>query len=109
MAVNLTYRRELYLGESIRAEKLDKIKKKLETRPSRAGEIIIAVSGNSSDQLDIYAAKQLARRYYEKYPPYVVGIAGSYDEAVKLVERMALECLRERGDCALKEYLLCGT
>lgn len=109
MAVNLTYHRELYLGESIRVEKLDKIKRKLETRPMSARVFLITVSGNSSDQLEIYASKQLAQSYYKKYPPYVVGIAGDYQEAVKLIERLVQECLKERGDCALKEYLLCGT
>lgn len=109
MAAKLNYRPDLYLGESIREKKLDKIKKKLENKPLLSGVFLIALSRNPSDQLEIYSAKQLAQKYYAKYPPYVVGIAGNYDEAVKMVERMAQECMEKRGDCALKEYLLCQT
>lgn len=109
MAVKPTYHQALYLGKSIRTEKLDKIKKKLETKPLFAKVFLITISRNPSDQLEIYQAKQLAQRYYEKNPPYVVGIAGDYNEAVELIEKLVQECLKERGDCALKEYLLCGT
>ncbi|MCM1025951.1 MAG: hypothetical protein NC432_05920 [Roseburia sp.] len=109
MAVRLTYHQALYLGKSIRQEKLEKIKEKLEKKPLSAKVFLIAISRNPIDQLEIYQAKQLAQRYYEKYPPYVVGIAGDYNEAVEMVEKLVQECLKERGDCALKEYLLCGT
>lgn len=107
MTISLTYSSRLYLGESIRREKLDKIKKKLERNPLLSGVFLITLSRNASDQLEIYAAKQLAQRYYRKYPPHVIGIAGSQEEAVALVKQLAQECLDARGDCALKEYLLC--
>ncbi|MDE6639710.1 MAG: hypothetical protein K2K63_04235 [Acetatifactor sp.] len=107
MAAKLNYHPDLYLGESIREKKLDKIKKKLENKPLLSGVFLIALSRNPSDQLEIYSARQLAQKYYAKYPPYVVGIAGNYDEAMKMVERMVQECVEKRGDCALKEYLLC--
>lgn len=109
MTVRLTYHTDLYLGESIRRDKLDKIKKKLENRPLLSGVFVVALSKNPSDQLEIYGARQLAQGYYVKNPPYVVGLAGNYDEAVEMVEKLALMCVEERGDCALKEYLLCQT
>lgn len=109
MAVKLTYHRDLYLGESINAKKLDKIKKKLENKPLLSGVFLITLSRNPSDQLEIYDARQLVQKYYQKNPPYVVGIAGNYDEAVNMLEQLAQECVNKRGDCALKEYLLCQT
>lgn len=107
MAISLNYHPEIYLGESIRAEKLDKIKKKLEKKPLFSGVFLITLSRNASDQLEIYDARQLAQSYYKNNPPYVVGIAGNYNEALSLVEQLVQECLQARGDCALKEYLLC--
>lgn len=107
MAIALTYHPGIYLGESIRKEKLDKIKKKLENKPLFSGVFLITLSRNASDQLEIYDAKQLVQSYYKKNPPHVIGIAGNYDEAVALVEKIVQECLNIRGDCALKEYLLC--
>lgn len=109
MAVKLNYHPDLYLGESIDRKKLDKIKKKLEDKPLLSGVFLIAISRNPSDQLEIYNAGQLVQRYYAKNPPYVVGIAGNHSEAVAMVEQMVQECLEKRGDCALKEYLLCRT
>ncbi len=107
MAVEIAYRPGLYLGESIREEKLDKIKKKLEKKPLLSGVVLIALSRNASDQLEIYEARQLVQSYYRKHPPYVVGLAGSREEAEKIVEQMVRDCVENRGDCALKEYLLC--
>ena len=79
MALGIAYHPNLYLGESIRKKKLDRI----------------------------YEAKQLCQQYYNKYPPHVIGIAGSREEALQMIEQMAKECFRARGDCALKEYLRC--
>ncbi len=107
MASKLKYLPNLYLGESINRKKLDKIKKKLENKPLLSGVFLIVLAKNPQDQLEIYDARQLAWKYYEKYPPYVVGIAGDHEEAVKMVEQMVRECIASRGDCALKEYLLC--
>ncbi len=107
MAERVRYHSKLYLSEGITGKKLDKIKKKLEKKPLLSGVFLISVSANPSDQLDIFAARQLVQPYYEKNPPYVIGITESREEALLLVEQMVQECLLERGDCALKEYLLC--
>lgn len=107
MAILLEYHPKLYLGDSINEKKLDKIKKKLESKPLATGVFLITMSRNFYDQLDIFSARLLVQRYYTKNPPYVVGIAGSYEEAVKIVEQLVQECLKTRGDCALKEYLRC--
>ena len=107
MAVSVTYHPRLYLGESIKERKLEKIKRKLENKPLLSGVVLIAISPSVSDQLEIYEARQLAQNYYRKNPPYVVGIAGSREEAVDMVGQLAQECVQKRGDCALKEYLLC--
>lgn len=105
MSVKLTYHRKLYLGEGIRVDELDKIKEKLENKPLFSGVFLIAISRNASDQLEIYRARQLVQGYYVKHPPCVVGIAGSHEEAVKIVLQIVRECMEARGDCALKEYL----
>ena len=107
MAILLEYHPKLYLGDSISEKKLDRIKKKLENKPLTTGVFLITMSRNSYDQLDIFSARLLVQRYYTKNPPYVVGIAGNYEEAVEMVEQLVQECLKARGDCALKEYLRC--
>ena len=107
MVRKLQFSSKLYLGESMNAVKLDKIKKKLCHKPLLAGVYVIALSKNPKDQLEIYDARQLAQRYFAKYPPFIIGIASDYKEAVKVLEQIVQECLKERGDCRLKEFLLC--
>ncbi len=107
MALKIAYHPKMYLGESIHVKKLDKIKKRLENKPLLSSVFLVAVSRNPNDLLEIYEAKQLSQRYYQQNPPYVVGIAGSWTEAVELVKKIVEECLFARGDCALKEYLRC--
>ncbi len=107
MGGKVTFRDELYLGEGIKPKKLDKIKKKLVEKPLFAGVYIITIAANPSEQLEIFDARQLAQSYYLKFPRHVVGIAADYEDSLKLIERIARECLRERGDCDLKGYLSC--
>ena len=104
---NLTYHPELYVGDSISWKKLDKIKRKLQTKPLLANVFLITIASNPRDQLDILDARQLAQPHYNGVELYVVGIASNYEEAVALLEKIVKKCLKERGDCALKEYLLC--
>lgn len=103
----LTFRPKLYLGEGIKEKKLDKIKKKLVEKPLRANVYLIALAHNPTAQLECFDARQLAQRFYENYPVQVVGIAKDYKGALQVVERITRECLDERGDCKLKEYLIC--
>lgn len=107
MSIALQYHPRLYLGDSVNVKKLDKIKRKLENKPFFSGVFLITLSRNPCDQLEIYSAKQLTQSYYKKNPPYVIGLAGDYEEAVALVTQMTEECLSSRGDCRLKEYLQC--
>ena len=107
MAITLTYHPKLYLGEGIKRKKLDKLKKRLERRPLLSGVVLITLSRNPIDQLEIYEARQLQQSYYKKYPPFIVGLAADRQEAVEIVELIVQECIDKRGDCALKEYLSC--
>lgn len=107
MSGKINYHHRLYLGNNISESKLNKLKKRLEKKPLFCDAYLITVSRNPSDQLEFFPAKQLVQKYYSQYPVYVIGIAADYEEAVSLIEKIVQECLQSRGDCALKEYLLC--
>lgn len=107
MGKKLTFHSNLYLSESMKDKKTDKIKKKLIKKPLFAGVYVLAIAQNSEDQLEFFDCKQLTQHYYENDPVYVVGIAKDYNDALKLVEQITQECLAKRGDCKLKEYLIC--
>lgn len=107
MVKKITFHSRIYLGESIVEKKLDKLKKRLEKKPLLSNVYLIVPAGNPEDQLDIFDAKQLVQPFYRGRQFLVVGIAADYQEALQVVEQMVQDCLRERGDCKLREYLLC--
>ncbi len=95
----------LYIGKSVKNP--DKLIHKLQRHAKFLDFYVIILAKNTSDQLEIHKAKYLSLKYYRKNPPYVIGIAGNFDEAVGLVQKIAEEAYAAREDCALKEYLKC--
>lgn len=107
MAEKLIFSKKLYIGDGIDQHKINRIKRRLRRSPLRCKENLIALSKNPTDQLDIIQARFLCQKYYEKNPLEVIGIAADYNDAVSIVIRITEECLANRGDCSLKEYLIC--
>lgn len=105
MSDHLSFHPNLYLSEEIDSQELHKIKKKLEKKPLFSGLFLIVLSTNENDQLEYFDAKQLIQPYYEKKCFQVVGLANSSGEAQGLVTKMLQDCLDQRGDCNLKEFL----
>ncbi len=66
---------------------------------------VIALS-RGRDQMEIYHCAFLQQKYYKKHPPYVVGIAGGYEEALELLQQMVADVYNKTGNCRLKEYFL---
>ena len=121
MAGKLKFAQNLYLGEGIALEKLDKLKKRLNKKPLLANVYLITPARNPADQLDIFDARlfdmeeaasavppgQLVQPHYKDEEFLVLGMASGYEDALQLIERITGECLKARGDCNLREYLLC--
>lgn len=107
MAKRFLFHNRLYLGESIEEKKLDKIKKRLEKKPLAANVYLIVPAHNPVDQLEFFDAKQLIQPHYKDAVFEVIGIAADQKEAMMVIEQIVVDCLRERGDCKLREYLLC--
>ena len=101
----MRFHNELYLGDSIRNAGI--VKWKLKHHSGQLRIFVIALS-SGSDQLEIYHCAFLQQRYYKKHPPYIVGIAGGYEEALELVRRMTSDVYTRTGGCGLKEYFLKG-
>ncbi len=102
------YYPRLYLSEGINRDKLEKLKRDLSVRPKKADVYLLTLSGNATDQLDIYASKYLPQKYKEQRSPYIIGIAENYEKAVGIVEQIAREAWAARGDAQLRDYLLAG-
>lgn len=100
--VCMKFYRNLYVGESI--EKPKKVKWKLRHQAGQFQVYVIALA-EGDDQLEIYHCAFLQQKYYKKHPPYIIGIAGGYEEAVELVMEIAQAAVKETGSADLKRYL----
>lgn len=99
----MKFYKNLYVGSTVRD--VHKVKRKLITNAGQLGIYVITLC-KGRDQLEIYHCALLQQRYYRKNPPYIIGIANGYEEALELVRQIAEEAYRQRGDCDLKKYLL---
>jgi len=101
----LEFSPNLYLGDGMEGAKLDKIKRRLRRRPILANVVLIVLSENASDQLEIISSSQLMQEFYAHQLLYVAGIASGKDEAMRIVAEITKDCLAVRKDCSLKEFL----
>lgn len=98
----MKFYKNLYTGESIKNP--NKVKWKLRSGAGQFHVYIIALA-EGNDQLEIYHCAFLQQKYYRKNPPYIIGIAGSYEEAVELVVNITKAAVAESGYADLKKYL----
>ncbi len=102
----IIYHHDLRLGEGLSNKDIAEIKECLRVNPIEANLFLITISANSDEQLDIYDAKYLVQKYYQKNPPYVIGMAKEKAHAFTLVEELMRECVEKRSDANLKAYLI---
>ena len=106
MSKALTFSNHLYLGEGIKCEKLDKLKKDLINAPLFTKVFLITISTSPVDQLDILESKYITYPYYNTHALHVVGLADSNKEAIDLIQTIVQDCLDQQGNVDLKSFLL---
>ncbi len=99
----MKFYKNLYIGETIKDAK--KVKRKLATGAGQLGIYVITLC-KGRDQLEIYHAAFLQQKYYRKNPPFIVGIANGYGEAVEIIQKIAEETYASNGSGDLKNYIL---
>ncbi len=99
----MKFYKNLYFGDTIK--KPNQIKRKLK-RYAKLPNIYLVALAKGNDQLEVFHSLLLQQPYYKENSPYIVGIAGNYDEAVSVVCRITKEAVEETGQADLKKYLL---
>lgn len=74
----------------------------------RKPNVYIISLAKSNDQLEIYHCIQLKQAFYKQFPPYIIGIADNYEEAIKLVEVILSDCYENTGSYYVKDFLHVG-
>lgn len=101
--IELEYRPRLYLSDGLDEKDLSRLKKNISKGKGSCA--VILISENENDQFDIVTPFQLKLPVWKDKKPVVAGIAGKKDDAPALVEQIITDCLTERGDLNLKEYI----
>lgn len=92
----------LYIGDTIR--KPEKVKRKLK-KYAKLNNVWLIAYMEENRQLEIYHSIMLQQYYYKENPPYVIGIAGSREEAAQIICRIAAEAVFKTGNADLPAYL----
>ncbi len=98
----MKFYKNLYFGDTIKNP--GKTRRKLK-RHAKLQNVHVIAYMEESGQLAIYHCAMFRRRYYKDHPPYVVGIAGSKEEAQQIICRIAKEAFAATGKVDLLSYL----
>lgn len=98
----MKFYQNLYVGDTIK--KPEKIKRKLK-KYAKANNVWLIAYVQESGRLEIYHCIMLQQYFYKENPPYIVGIAGSREEAAQIICRIAEESVRKTGNADLTAYL----
>ena len=94
--------KNLYTSPSLQKKKRQ-IVWKLKTGKTLPFVYVITLS-EQNDLMEIYHSVILKQPYYRKNPPYVIGIADSYQSAVELVQNILLDVSSQAGDFDMKAF-----
>lgn len=96
--------KKLYVGKTVK-KKEKKIRKSIEQGRPAPGIYLVTRAVNEQNQLEILPAGYLAQKALCRSCPEIIGIAGSRQEALEFVARLADEAYRKRGCESIREYL----
>lgn len=98
----MKFYKNLYVGEGIKHP--GTVKWKLRHNAGQFQLYVIALAAGN-DQLEIYHCAFLQQKYYRKHPPYIIGIAKKYEDALDIVVEITEAALARDGYPDLKKYL----
>lgn len=100
----LDFREELFVGESVK-EKYQKLVPRIRKgKLVKKGITLIAYAGNGVDLFDLIPAKEMMFPLRRAQDIYVLGIAGSRDEALAMVQDMVMEVYGRTGGFDVRKY-----
>lgn len=103
----MKFYRHLYCSESLQKRKR-KVIWKIKHHAGQISVYVITLSDKADEQLEIFHSGQLLQSYYKSYPPYIIGIADGYKEAIELTQSIAEEVYRCTGGLDIKSYIKNG-
>lgn len=101
----MEFYKNLYVSESLRKRK-EKILRKLKAGKGSLGCYIITLTKNPANQLEFFDSVLLQQKYERADSKFLVGIAGCYEEALQLVQKISEDTYEKRNDLNIREFIL---
>ena len=101
--MKLRFSDRVFLGKSFEGDPSSVIKKLNKNRPVK-GTYILSPAENGVDPLEFFDSIQLMQPFYRERELFVLGLAGSEDEAIELV-REIYEASVEYGHDSIRSYI----
>lgn len=101
----MKFYRNIYLGDSI-GKRRNRIIRRLKYRKIQTNIYVITFPIYGQELLEIYHANVLLQDFYRRNPLFVVGIAGSEEEAYELVEKIIQDVYQNTGGFAVHEFIM---
>lgn len=98
----MKFYKNLYIGDTVK--KPERIKRKLR-KYAKLTNVYLIIYMAEDRRLEIYHSLMLQQRYYKEKELFIIGIAGSRDEANQLICRIVQEALDKTGKTDLVAYL----
>ena len=100
----LSFRKNPFVGESVK-EKYQKLVARIrEGKRVKKGITLIAYAINGKDLFDLLPANEMKSSLRKKQDIYVLGMAGSREEAIELVQEMVMEVYGQTGGFDVRGY-----
>lgn len=100
----MKWHENLYTGESVR-KKYKKVKWKIMHHAGQLRVYVISLASGRDNLLDIIPSWELLQKHYPSRDLYVVGLAGSYDEALELAGHIVSDVYRKTGGFDVKGFI----
>ncbi len=100
----LDFRKELFVGESVREDYQKLVPRIRKGKPVKKGITLIAYAVNGVDLFDLLSAKEMVFPLRRSQDIYVLGIAGSREEALAMVQDMVMEVYGQTGGFDVRKY-----
>lgn len=101
----MQYYRNLYVSENLQKKK-EKIIGKLEKGKAQFQIYLVVLAENRENHLEFFDAMMLQQHSFRKPDEvFIVGIADGYGEAVRLVEAIVNDVLKETGGTDIRGYI----
>ena len=101
----MVWHEELFVGKSVNPRRKKRMIRKINKRSILNRAYLITLPANTDNLLDIIDAKVVRRRGYPDQNLYIIGLAGSYEEAVTLAAEILYSYYLACGDFRLQECI----